>query len=116
MIDLDRISKLTGFVDKLIQLKGIEDALDEEKISELIQDAINYSHADYSGEEIEAAKRDLTWRYEIRTTPGTSILSDYEEDNFWYDNTINPERRWRYETQKIYRKDRFSWNFGFFFR
>ena len=55
MIDLDRISKLTGFVDKLIQLKGIEDALDEEKISELIQDAINYSHADYSGEEIEAA-------------------------------------------------------------
>ena len=39
MIDLDRISKLTGFVDKLIQLKGIEDALDEEKISELIQDA-----------------------------------------------------------------------------
>ena len=54
MIDLDRISKLTGFVDKLIQLKGIEDALDEEKISELIQDAINYSHADYSGEEIDS--------------------------------------------------------------
>ncbi len=31
MIDLDRISKLTGFVDKLIQLKGIEDASDERK-------------------------------------------------------------------------------------
>ena len=60
MIDLDRISKLTGFVDKLIQLKGIEDALDEEKISELIQDAINYSHADYSGEEIEAAKHPIS--------------------------------------------------------
>lgn len=104
MIDLDRISKLTGFVDKLIQLKGIEDALDEEKISELIQDAINYSHADYSGEEIEAAKRDLTWRYEIRTTPGTSILSDYEEDNFWYDNSkaeIEPKFWTRYKNYLI---------------
>lgn len=104
MIDLDRISKLTGFVDKLIQLKGIEDALDEEKIAELIQDAINYSHADYSGEEIEAAKRDLTWRYEIRTTPGTSILSDYEEDNFWYDNSkaeIEPKFWTRYKNYLI---------------
>ena len=36
MIDLDKISKLTGFVDKLIQLKGIEDTLDEEKIAGLI--------------------------------------------------------------------------------
>ena len=43
MIDLDKISKLTGFVDKLIQLKGIEDTLDEEKIAGLIQDAINFT-------------------------------------------------------------------------
>ena len=34
MIDLDKVSKLTGFVDKLIQLKGIEDTLDEEKMVE----------------------------------------------------------------------------------
>ena len=42
MIDLDRISKLTGFVDKLIQLKGIEDALDEEKIRERYDRAVFY--------------------------------------------------------------------------
>ena len=76
MIDLDKISKLTGFVDKLIQLKGIEDTLDEEKIAGLIQDAINFTQATYSKEEIDAARRDLTWRYEIQTSPGASILSD----------------------------------------
>lgn len=88
MIDLDKVSKLTGFVDKLIQLKGIEDTLDEEKIAGLIQDAINFTQATYSKEEIDAARRDLTWRYEIQTSPGASILSDYEEDNFRFFDII----------------------------
>lgn len=104
MIDLDKISKLTGFVDKLIQLKGIEDTLDEEKIAGLIQDAINFTQATYSKEEIDAARRDLTWRYEIQTSPGASILSDYEEDNFWYDDVksgIEPKFWTRYKNYLI---------------
>ena len=104
MIDLDKVSKLTGFVDKLIQLKGIEDTLDEEKIAGLIQDAINFTQATYSKEEIDAARRDLTWRYEIQTSPGASILSDYEEDNFWYDDVksgIEPKFWTRYKNYLI---------------
>ena len=104
MIDLDKVSKLTGFVDKLIQLKGIEDTLDEEKIAGLIQDAISFTQAAYSEEEIDAARRDLTWRYEIQTSPGTSILSDYEEDNFWYDDVkagIEPKFWTRYKNYLI---------------
>ena len=104
MIDLDKVSKLTGFVDKLIQLKGIEDTLDEEKIAGLIQDAINFTQATYSKEEIDAVRRDLTWRYEIQTSPGASILSDYEEDNFWYDDVksgIEPKFWTRYKNYLI---------------
>lgn len=104
MIDLDKVSKLTGFVDKLIQLKGIEDTLDEEIIAGLIQDAISFTQAAYSEEEIDAARRDLTWRYEIQTSPGTSILSDYEEDNFWYDDVksgIEPKFWTRYKNYLI---------------
>lgn len=84
MIDLERISKLTGFVDKLIQLKDLKESLDESGIAELLQQAINISGATYSEEELDAAKRDLTWRYQIKATPGESILADYEEENFWY--------------------------------
>lgn len=104
MIDLDRIDKLTGFVDKLIQIRSVEEILDEEKIAGLIQEAISFSGATYSAEEIEAAKRDLTWRYQIETSPGTSILSDYEEDNFWYDDRkseIEPKFWTRYKNYLI---------------
>ena len=84
MIDVEKISKLTGFVDRLIQLKGIQESLDESKIAELIQQSIEISNASYSEEELDAAKRDLAWRYQIKAIPGESILADYEEDNFWY--------------------------------
>lgn len=84
MVDLEKIGKLTGFVDRLIQLQGIEESLDENKIAGLIQQAILISSADYTDEELEAAERDLTWRYQIKTTPGTSILADYDEDSMWY--------------------------------
>lgn len=84
MIDIEKISKLTGFVDKLIQLKNMQESLDESGIAELIRQAIGISGASYSEEELDAAKRDLAWRYQIKATPGESILADYEEDNFWY--------------------------------
>ena len=58
-IDIEKISKLTGFVDKLIQIKEIEYSLNEEIVEDLINQAISISGAVYSQEEKEAAKRDI---------------------------------------------------------
>lgn len=84
-VDIEKVSKLTGFVDKLIQLKGVENQLDEKLVSELISQALLVSGATYSDEELEAAKRDITWKYQIYTTPGQSILADYEQED-WYED------------------------------
>ena len=81
---------LTSFVDKFIQFKGLDkkegqDGLNEDTIRDLIEQAINLTNSEYSEEEIGAAQRDIAWRYQIYTTPGQSILADYELDN-WYDD------------------------------
>jgi len=84
-VDIEKVAKLTGFVDKLIQIKDIENSLNDDIVSELIEQALNISNAEYEDEEIEAARRDITWKYRIFALPGESILSDYEQDN-WYDD------------------------------
>lgn len=102
-LNLEKISLLTGFVDKLIQLKQIETSLDEGIVIDLINQAIMISGADYSEEEKEAAKRDITWKYQIFANPGQSILEDYEQDN-WYDDRkseIEPKFWTRYKNYLI---------------
>mgnify|MGYP002529767602 CR=1 FL=1 len=102
-IDLEKVSKLTGFVDKLIQIKDMETILDESVVGEMIDQAITISGASYTNEEKEAAKRDITWKYQIFATPGQSILEDYEQDN-WYDDRkaeIEPKFWTRYKNYLI---------------
>lgn len=102
-IDIEKISKLTGFVDKLIQIKEIEYSLNEEIVEDLINQAISISGAVYSQEEKEAAKRDITWKYQIFAAPGQSILEDYDQDN-WYDDRkaeIEPKFWTRYKNYLI---------------
>lgn len=84
-VDIEKVSKLTGFVDKLIQLRNIDNQLDEKLVEELISQSLSISGATYSDEEIEAAKRDITWKYQIFTTPGQSILADYDQED-WYED------------------------------
>ena len=79
-IDFDRVEILTSFVDRLIQLKEISD-LSEDSIKELINQAITFSGASYTEDEIDMARKDITSRYQIRTTPGESILLDYDMEN-----------------------------------
>lgn len=101
--DVEKIAKLTGFVDRLIQLKGVENELDDETVYELINQALVISGADYSEEEIETAKHDITWRYQIKAEPGQSILADYDQDN-WYDDAkseIVPQFWTRYKDYLI---------------
>lgn len=102
-IDIEKISKLTGFVDKLIQIKEIEHSLNEEIVEELIDQAISISGVTYSQEEKEAAKRDITWKYQIFAEPGQSILEDYDQEN-WYDDRkaeIEPKFWTRYKNYLI---------------
>lgn len=102
-IDLEKISKLTGFVEKLIQIKDMETVLDETVVAEMIEQAILISGASYTDEEKEAAKRDITWKYQIFANPGQSILEDYDQDN-WYDDRksdIEPKFWTRYKNYLI---------------
>jgi hypothetical protein len=90
-IDLEKIRKLGRGVDVLIDLNDCENSLSEEVV--------------------EAVKRDITWKYKIYTTPGQSILADYEQEN-WYDNRkseIEPRFWSRYKNYLIDEK-RFSPN------
>ena len=84
-VDIEKVAKLTGFVDKFIQIKEIENNLDEDTVTELINQALMITGVTYSPDEIDAAKRDITWRYKILCPPGESILADYDQEN-WYDD------------------------------
>lgn len=84
-LDIEKVAKLTGFVERLIQLKGIESELSDDIIGNLISQALLISGAVYSDDEMEAAKRDITWKYQIIANPGKSILDDYEQEK-WYND------------------------------
>ncbi len=106
-VDIERVAKLVGFVDRLIQIKEIEHKLDESAIAELIEQALMISGAIYSEEDIETAKRDISWKYQIFTTPGQSILADYDEDD-WYEDAkseIAPVFWTRYKDYLIDKKN-----------
>lgn len=105
-VDIERVAKLVGFVDRLIQIREIDNQLDEDMVSSLIQEALLISRATYSEEDLEAAKRDITWKYQIFSTPGQSILADYDEEN-WYEDAkseITPVFWTRYKDYLIDKK------------
>lgn len=105
-VDFEKTSLLSGFVDKLIQIKELDNCLTEDMIPELIDQALLISGASFSTEDIEAAKRDLMWKYQIYTTPGESILADYDQTN-WYDDAkseITPFFWTRYKNYLIDQK------------
>lgn len=83
--DLEKIAKLTGLVDRLIQINENDIELNDEVVYEFINKALSISEAEYSYDEMEAAKNDITWRYQIKAEPGQSILGDYDQEN-WYNN------------------------------
>ena len=78
IIDIEKIARLTGFVDRLIQLKNIDNELDDDIIAGLIKQALMVSRAKYNAEEVEAAKRYINLKYQIKAEPGLSILADYD--------------------------------------
>lgn len=82
MVNLERINNLVRMIDAYIALNKLENDLDERKIDMLIRQ-VNISEVFFSDDEVEAIKREINWKYQIYTTPGQSIMANYEQDN-WY--------------------------------
>ena len=102
-VDLKKVSQLTRSIDVLIELDGSSTDLTEESIVDYIQRAIAFTNATLSDEEYEAVKRDVSWKYQIFSLPGQSIVEDYDEEK-WYDeikDDINPVFWTRYKNYLI---------------
>lgn len=82
-MDIGKISNIARMADAFISLNKAENNLDENAVDEYIQKAINVSGVECSYEELAALKRNMQYKYQIFTTPGQSILADYDQDN-WY--------------------------------
>ena len=83
MVNQNRINNIVGFVRYLIDLRGLSDSLTDEKVNELIAEAIGFIGVSCPDEEREACRRDLAYRYMIQSVPGSKILNDYDQDE-WY--------------------------------
>lgn len=84
-IDLEKVSLLVRMVDVFFALNGDNKVLDEALVDDTIQKALALSAKEYTLNELEAIKRDITWKYQIYTTPGESIIANYDQEN-WYDD------------------------------
>lgn len=82
-MDIGKIANIARMADAFISLDKAENNLDENAVDEYIQKAINVSGVECSSEELAALKRNMQYKYQIFTTPGQSILADYDQDN-WY--------------------------------
>lgn len=105
-IDLSKVSALTRSIDVLIEVDGTSSELTEDSVVEYIERAKAFTKASLSEQEYEAVKRDVLWKYQIYSTPGQSIVDDYEEEK-WYDekkNQITPTFWTRYKDYLIDKK------------
>lgn len=84
-LNLNRISQLVRVVDVLVEMKNYKNDMTSEKVEELLKSARVMTEVEFSKEEIEAARRDITYKYQIYSTPGQSIVMDYDEEK-WYDD------------------------------
>ena len=59
MVNQNRINNIVGFVRYLIDLRGLSDSLTDEKVNELIAEAIGFIGVSCPDEEREACRREL---------------------------------------------------------
>ena len=84
-IDREKISQLVRTVDTFIQIDHTENSLDETSIEQYLTRSIDFFFFFFDTEELAEARREIAWKYQIKTTPGQSILADYSQEN-WYDD------------------------------
>ena len=83
MVDQERVNNIVGLVRHLIEARDVANTLTEEKIDELIVEAVGFVGVTCANEDIEACRRDLKYRYMIQSRPGSKILNDYDQKE-WY--------------------------------
>ena len=81
-IDREKINNLVRAIDILIGIDHYESLLDENSMETYIQRAIDFVKLQIDDEELAEIRREVSWKYQIKTTPGQSILADYEQDNW----------------------------------
>ena len=103
MLDRDKISNIERMIDVFISADKAENRLDENLIEDYISKARHLLPFEWSDEELVAVHRDVFWKYQIRTTPGQSILADYEQENWYSDRKadIDPKFWTRYKNYLI---------------
>lgn len=104
-IDFKKVNNILRAAKSFIEMSEKGDGLTEEDIDTAIKMAVSvgFKKMDLLPEESEAIKRDLQYQYQIRCTPGQSILNDYEQEN-WYDGAksdIDPKFWNRYKDYLI---------------
>lgn len=102
-IDFKKVNNLLRAAKSLIEMSEMENNLTEEKIDEVIDRASVFVGGNLLPEEFESIKRDLQYQYQVRCSPGQSILNDYDQEN-WYDeckSDIEPKFWNRYKDYLI---------------
>ena len=102
-IDFKKVNNILRMAKSFIEMSQTEDDLTEDKISEIIKQSAEFTKVSLNSEEFEAVKRDLQYQYQVRCSPGQSILNDYEQEK-WYDeikSSIEPKFWNRYKDYLI---------------
>lgn len=82
MVNHDKVNNIVNMVRGLITAREMTEVLTDEIINSLITEVLNLG-IPCSDEDLEACRRDLKYRYAIESTPGSIILNDYDQDE-WY--------------------------------
>ena len=102
-VNIDKIGNYVRAVAVSVDIKELHSSITEDNIDEIILDALKSFNITLSDEEFQAVKRDVSWKYKVYSTPGESLIADYEQDN-WYDeakDNINPVFWTRYKNYLI---------------
>ena len=102
-IDFKKVNNILRVAKSFIEMSQTEGDLTEEKISEVINQSALFTKVNLNSEEFEAVKRDLQYQYQVKCSPGQSILNDYEQEK-WYDeikSSIEPKFWNRYKDYLI---------------
>ena len=83
MVNQDKANSIVNMVRNLIELRKITETLTNDTINSLIDEVVNLLGIPCNDEDLEACRRDLKYRYAIESTPGSIILNDYDQEE-WY--------------------------------
>ena len=82
MVNQDKVNSIVNMVRNLITAREMTEVLTNEAINALIDEVVNLG-IPCTDEDLEACRRDLKYRYAIESTPGSIILNDYDQEE-WY--------------------------------